>query len=239
MRTTRRRPDEADNRPLAARMADGARDSHAHLGRARAVAAPAGPGIVDALGWVAVQTGEWGALDHGAWAYAVEAGLPIPAPPGVAMAARRLRSPCGRRRSRRRCPSDLLPGDPDGAHLRAIPLLQSHEQRRRFAQLVLRPDPRVTIRSRLPLAASHRGARPLVRRRRRDQRRCLRLLGNVPAPRPPRARVRRRASDHAWRSTARVTLSAFYAHAFGQGVVRATFAGDAADYGYLEMTFRY
>ena len=37
----------------------------------------------------------------------------------------------------------------------------------------------------------------------------------------------------------RVTLGTYYGHAFGGGVVRASFAGADADYGFAELTFRY
>ena len=37
----------------------------------------------------------------------------------------------------------------------------------------------------------------------------------------------------------RLTMNAYYGHAFGQGVVGATFADTNADYGYLELLFRY
>jgi hypothetical protein len=36
-----------------------------------------------------------------------------------------------------------------------------------------------------------------------------------------------------------LTASLYYGHAFGQGVVRKTFAGTAADYGYVELAYRY
>jgi hypothetical protein len=37
----------------------------------------------------------------------------------------------------------------------------------------------------------------------------------------------------------RFTLGLYYGHAFGQGVVRGTFAGADADYGFGELTYRY
>jgi hypothetical protein len=36
-----------------------------------------------------------------------------------------------------------------------------------------------------------------------------------------------------------VTLGGYYGHAFGGGVVGATFAGRDADYGFVEATYRY
>ena len=36
-----------------------------------------------------------------------------------------------------------------------------------------------------------------------------------------------------------LTAYGYYGHAFGQAVVKSTFAGAGANYGYLEMTFRY
>jgi hypothetical protein len=36
-----------------------------------------------------------------------------------------------------------------------------------------------------------------------------------------------------------LTAYAYYGHAFGEGVVRKTFAGSQADYGYVELTYKY
>jgi len=36
-----------------------------------------------------------------------------------------------------------------------------------------------------------------------------------------------------------LTAYAYYGHAFGGGVVKQTFAGSEADYGYVELTYRY
>lgn len=63
-----------DNRPLAARQADGdAIDIHT-IGANFAKIWSAGSGEIDVLGWVAGQTGSWQSQDHAAWALALEAG---------------------------------------------------------------------------------------------------------------------------------------------------------------------
>ncbi len=234
---TRDGPVKADNRPLAARTADtGAIRVHTWGGHA-AVAAPAGPGIVDALGWVAVQAGEWGALDHGAWAYAVEAGYQLPRLPAAPWL---------------RVGYDRAAGDDDpadGFHrtfFQVIPTPRIYAQfpfynamnaGDAFAQLVLQPDQRVTVRVdyhwlRLTEARdlwySGGGAT-------NDD-----VFGFSGVP----ANGRRELAHTAELGvnvtlTTRLSLYAFYAHAFGQGVVRATFAGEHADYGYVEMIFKY
>lgn len=61
---------KADNRPLAVRAADRQDVQVFTLGGHYLAAA----GPFNLLGWVALQTGEWGALDHGANALALEAG---------------------------------------------------------------------------------------------------------------------------------------------------------------------
>lgn len=65
---------KTDNRPLAVRRGDSA-DVHVVTGGGHYVATvPAGAGQVDLLFWAAVQAGSWGALSHRAGAIAVEAG---------------------------------------------------------------------------------------------------------------------------------------------------------------------
>jgi hypothetical protein len=230
-------PLKADNRPLPIRTADTEPIRIHTWGGHAAIAAPAGPGTVDALGWLAVQAGEWGVLDHGAWAFAVEAGYQLPRLPA---------SPWLRIGYDRSGGDD----DPDdGAHrtfFQVIPTPRIYAQfpfynlmnvGDAFAQLLLRPDPRVTVRADyhwLRLSAgrdlwySGGGAA-------NDD--VFGFAGFQAAGRRELAHVAEIGVSVAL--TQRLSFYGFYAHAFGQGVVDATFAGNDADYGYLELTFKY
>ncbi|HXC53607.1 MAG TPA: alginate export family protein [Candidatus Limnocylindrales bacterium] len=64
-----------DNRPLAIRQADVSNISIHTIGGDVLQVVPTPIGPVDLLGWFAYQGGDWGSLDHSAWAFAFEAGL--------------------------------------------------------------------------------------------------------------------------------------------------------------------
>lgn len=233
----RRGPIKTDNRPLEARRVDdGAIRIHTWGGHA-AIAAPAGPGIVDGLGWLAVQTGEWGALDHGAWAFAVEGGYQLPRLPGSPWL----------RIGYDRSAGDDDPGD--GAHrtfFQVIPTARIYAQfpfynlmngGDAFAQLLLRPHERIAVRldyhwlqltEARDLWYAGGGAT-------NDD--VFGFSGTPSNGRRGLAHVAEIGVNVTLAS--RLTAYAFYAHAFGQGVVDATYADADASYGYLELTVRY
>ena len=233
----RRGPLRADNRALEAREAD--HDALAiHTGGAHAITAiDAGPGIVDLLGWAAVQGGWWGRQSHTAWAYALEAGYQLPRVPG---------SPWLRagydRSSGDGDPEDgrhhtffqLLPTARIYAQLPFFNLMNTEDA---FAELILRPHEKVTVRvdyHRLTLTDGHDlwysggGAT-------NDD-----VFGFAGAPANGRRDLGHLVDlSVAWQAHPRLTLQGYYGHAFGGGVVRQTFVGQAADYGFVEATFRY
>ncbi len=66
---------KVDNRALAARQADTADIAIHTIGADVLQLVPTGIGPVDLVGWFSYQAGDWGQLDHSAWALAIEAGL--------------------------------------------------------------------------------------------------------------------------------------------------------------------
>ncbi len=65
---------KADNRPSADRSADHESIQVHTLGGHVLAEIETGPGLTDLLFWFAVQNGDWGQLDHRAWAFAMEGG---------------------------------------------------------------------------------------------------------------------------------------------------------------------
>ncbi len=233
----RRGPVKADNRPVAARTADdGAIRIHTWGGHA-AVAAPAGPGVGDGLLWIAVQAGEWGALDHGAWAFAVEGGYQLPTLPW---------SPWLRIGYDRSAGDD----DPaDAAHrtfFQVIPTPRIYAQfpfynlmngGDAFAQLILRPDPRVTIRADYHWLQLTEARDLWYAGGGATNDDVFGFSGTPSGGSRELAHVAEVSVSVAL--AAQLTASAFYAHAFGQSVIDATYAGTHANYGYLELAYRY
>ena len=72
---------KVDNRPLPVRQTDRSRLAIHTIGAHALTVLDFGPGRLDLLTWAAAQTGQWGAQDHNAWAYAIEAGYAWPRVP--------------------------------------------------------------------------------------------------------------------------------------------------------------
>ena len=196
-----------------------------------------GPGIVDLLTWGTAQTGTWGALDHAAWAYALEAGYQLPRLPAAPWL---------------RAGLDRSSGDGDpfdhkhGTFFQLLPTARTYAQlpffnlmnlQDVFASLILRPHARVTLRTDyhwLRVTESHDlwysggGAQ-------NDD-----LFGYAGAPAHGRHDLAHLVDLTATTTiTSQITLAAYYGHAFGGAVVGSTFSGRDADYGFMEMTLRY
>jgi hypothetical protein len=233
------RPDtlKVDNRPAALRREDRGRVRVHTVGGHLATVLSGSSGSADLLLWSVAQIGDWGSLGHGAWALAAEAGwqfIRVPGTPWV------------------RAGYDRSSGDPDpadGEHrtfFQVIPTPRIYAQfpfynlmncEDLFAQLVLRPHPRLQIRADLhrlrlvepnDLWYSGGGAT-------NDE-----VFGFSGVPSGGRRSLARVAEvSAAVRIHPRVGVYAYYSQALGQDVVKATFPGPNARYGYLELSFRY
>jgi hypothetical protein len=225
---------KVDNRPAGVRREDRGRVRVHSVGGHFAAVIPGGG--VDVLLWSVAQTGAWGHLDHRAWAAAAEAGWQ-PRMWGAPWI---------------RVGYDRSSGDPDpgdgrhGTFFQVIPTPRIHAQfpfynlmngEDAFVQLLVRPHPRVQVRGdlhRLRLAEprdlwySGGGAT-------NDE---VFGFSGIPSG-GGRSLARVAELSLAVRVHPRVSAYAYYGHAFGREVVRATFPGARARYGYLEMTFRY
>ncbi len=228
---------KVDNRAAAVRTAD-TENIALHTWGAHAVTViDAGPGRVDGLLWGALQGGDWGQLTHFGWAYAAEAGYQLP----KVFAAPWLRAGYDRSSG-----DDTAADDTHGTFFQLLPTARLYAQfpffnfmntEDLFAQLILKPHSRVTVRSdyhwlRLtePADLWYAGGGATNSK----------VFGFAGLP----AGARR---ELAYLVDASVTIAllkqltayAYYGKAFGQGVVKTTFAGASADYGYVELTFRY
>ena len=228
---------KVDNRPLAARQADRG-DIAVHTGGGHAViVADVEPGRIEGLLWGALQGGDWGDLNHSAWAFAVEGGYQLPSVPGAPWL----------RAGYDRSSGDDDPGDGDHrtffqilptariyAQLPFYNLMNSEDL---FAQLILKPHPKVTLRSdyhwlrlgeRGDLWYSGGGATNDT------------VFGFAGAPSGGRTELAHLVDVGINLSLLQqLTAYAYYGRAFGQSVVKTSFAGAAANYGYVELAFRY
>lgn len=228
---------KTDNRPLPARVADRGRLAIHTIGAHAIAAVDAGPGTIDLLAWGAAQTGTWGRLDHDAWAFAAEIGYQLPRWPMAPWL----------RVGLDRASGDHDPGDgTHGTYFQVLPTARTYaffpfynamNSEDLLAELILRPHQRVTVKTdyhRLRLTeardlwyAGGGAGNPDV-------------FGYSGAP----ARGRRDLAHVVNLSVTvtvlpQVTVGGYYGHAFGGGVVRQSFAGGDADYGFVEATYKY
>jgi len=228
---------KVDNRPLAVRRAD-LDPIRLHSFGAHAVGTVAlGSGKLDALVWGVLQRGDWGVQPHRAWAYALEAGCQWP----------RVRTSPWLRVGYDRSAGDGDPSDQEhGTFYQLLPTARIYAQfpfynlmnnEDLFAQLVLKPHTRLTLRAdahRLEL--SHRADLWYAGGGATNGR----VFGfSGVASGGERSLARLLDLGVTWNLQKRLTAYGYYAHAFGGPVVRHTFPGTGANFGYLELTFRY
>ncbi|MBI3786260.1 MAG: alginate export family protein [Deltaproteobacteria bacterium] len=235
----RHSPTKADNRltltpaPAVDRKAIAI---HTFGGHAIAVI-DAGPGRVDGLLWGALQSGDWGSLSHFGWAYAVETGYQLPklfAAPWLRIGYDRSSGDADPYDKSHKTFFQILPTPRTYAQFPFYNLMNNEDL---FAQLVLKPHSMVTIRTdyhwlRLTepkdLWYSGGGA---------TNNQFFGFQGLNSGGKRNLAHVAEMGVTIApWKQ---LTAGAYYAHAFGQGVVKRDFAGTAADYGFIELTARY
>jgi len=224
-----------DNRAIDARVADAGEPAEIHtVGAHVAHVVPAGPGKLDLLAWAAGQVGDWQSLEHRAWAYALEAGYQVP----DAALSPWLRAGID---------SGSGDGDPaDGLHAtfyQLLPTARTYAQfpfynmmnnQDVFAQLVLRPHPMVSIRSDLHWLRVTSSRDLLYAGGGPTGEHVFGYSGTATGRRNGLAYV----ADIGVTVTPTdfLTIYGYYAHAFGQGVIRQAFRGDDADFAYVEAT---
>jgi alginate export protein len=230
---------KTDNRAAAARSADSGSIAVATYGAhyLGAVATPAGS--VDVLAWAAVQNGSWGALDHRAGAFTLEAGW----------------QPAGLDRVKPwfRGGYDYASGDHDAGDLRhgtffqvlptprvyaRFPFFNMMNSRDAFGACLLRPSSRLTIRAdvhALELADSHDlwyaggGA---------FQPATFGYTGRPSNNQTSLATLYDASGDYRLNSTLSVAL--YYGHATGKKVTESIYSGaGSAHFGYLELIVRF
>jgi hypothetical protein len=229
---------KSDNRPLAARQAD-TRHIAVHTEGAHWISVlPTHVGPVDLLAWGAIQQGDWGRLEHEAWVWNLEAGWQ----PNMLPWKPWLRIGYGR------SSGDDDPADGDhGTFFQILPTarvyafsafynLMNNEDG--FFQLILRPRQGMTWRTdfhNIQVTETrdlwYQGAGATL---------SDRDVGFGFPGRPvfgKRELFRLLETSFSLDVTKFVNVNFYYGHVFGGSIVRAIFAGDQADFGYVEVVF--
>jgi hypothetical protein len=230
---------KSDNRPRPVRLTDRRHIAINSEGAHWISVLPTSAGPVDVLVWGAIQQGEWGVLDHQAWAWDLEAGWQPSALPWQPW----LRVGYGR------TSGDDDPNDSDHdtffqllptARLYALStfynLMNSEDG---FIQFLLRPRAGLVWRTdfhNIRLTESgdlwYQGSGATV---------ADRDVGFGFSGRPAfghRDLLRVLETSLSYDVSKWLNVSLYYGHVFGGRVVRAIFAGDQADFGYVEVTLK-
>ena len=229
---------KVDNRPLSARTTDTDDISITTLGAHYITTFNAGKGVGDFVAWGALQTGNWGTLDHRANALALEAGFQ----PGNSKLKPWLRAGYYR--------SSGDGNSADGRHgtffqilptpraYARFPFYNSMNNEDLFVQTLLRPSPRLTLRGEAhrvrlsnanDLWYSGGGA---------FQDNSFGFAGRPSGGSRNLANVFDLGADYAL--SPRLSFSAYLGHASGKGAVSTTYpAGDSGQFAYVELTQRF
>lgn len=229
---------KVDNRPAPVRAADSANITLHQVGGHLVRAVPAGKATVDLMAWGVVQKGDWGQLDHSAWAAALEAGVQFPA---------------GRLNPWVRAGYLRTSGDRDPADGRhetffqtlttvrlyaQFPFYNMMNSEDLFAQLVLRPVPgKLSLRSDLhllrltePKDLWYVGSGATLRDRNFG-------YGGRPSN-GNRSLATLLDASVTWDPHPRVSVYGYAGHAFGKDVIRAIYNGRSGNFAYLETTLK-
>jgi len=240
----RRHQVKSDNRPLPARQdpADRRKDIAIHSGGAHLLQLlPTDAGPVDLLLWGVLQGGNWGSLDHFAWAWDAEAGWQpsmLPWKPWV-------------RFGFARSSGDDDPSDGDhGTFFQILPtarlysfstfynLMNSEDA---FIELILRPIAGLTTRTafhNLRVTESsdlwYQGSGATLKDADRPE--GFGFPGRPANGNRDLFQAVETSIGYDWNS--HINTNFYYGHIFGGSVVDGLYENDAADFGYLEMTLR-
>lgn len=227
-----------DNRPLAVRQADAGTPSTIHTIGANAIhVLQAGPGLADGMAYGFGQMGNWQSQNHAAWAYGVELGYQLPEVWS---------------RPWMRVGINSASGDPDPdddlhqtffqllptAWLYAqFPFYNMMNNQDVFVQWLVDPHPMVTVRTDLHWLRVNSG-NDLAYFGGGATKNDFFGYGGVPAKGQHELAYLAHLNVQV-RPTSFLSINAFYAHAFGQGVIDQNFTGSGGDYGYLEGTISF
>lgn len=236
-RDERHDAEKVDNRRKAARDADGETIDIHTLGAHAATVVDVGPGRFDALLWGALQAGDWGELDHAGWAWAVEGGYQVPklcAQPWLRFGYSRSSGDDDPANGTHYTFFQMLPTARVYAQFPFYNLMNNQDF---FAQLILKPHNKLTVRAdyhwlmlteSADLWYAGGGATNAS------------VFGFAGLPSGGGRKLSNLVDVSVTVSLLKqLTAYAYYGRAMGKSVVEQTFAGPDANYGFIEMTYRY
>lgn len=226
-----------DNRPLAVRVGDAGPIRVETVGGHAAVAAPTGSGTVDLLAWGVAQRGDWGRQSHNAWAIAAEGGYQLPQLPLSPWLRLGINQGSGDRNPMDNQHETFFPLIPTPRIHAQFPFYNAMNNRDVFAQLILRLGTRTTVRADFHDLALTQVSDLWYSGGGVTNEQFFGYSGIPSGARRGLARVVEVAL--ARKLHEKLDAYLYFANASGGAVVRQTFRGERARYGYLELSYRY
>lgn len=229
---------KTDNRPLAIRQLDHKNIRIGSYGANATAAIPLGRNTLDLLFWGVLQNGQWGTLDHHAGAIAGEAGMrfnAVPSRPWLRGGFLRATGDNNIADTHHNTFFQVLTTPRNYARFPFFNMQNSSDQ---FVQLIDAPTHKLDLRTDLhflQLTSPHdlwyQGGGAFDNQ----------VFGYIGRPANNHASLATLADLSAdYAVTKQVSLSAFYAHAFGKSVIGAIYPRDrTAQYGFFQLDYRF
>ncbi len=228
---------KADNRTAAARALDHKNIRIGSYGTDVIASIPAGPGNLDGLFWGVVQNGQWGLLNQHSGAFAVEGGYrftKVASKPWIRGGAFRSTGDNNNTDDQHNTFFAVLPTPRIYAR---FPYYNSMNSKDQYVQLIDNPSRRLELRSDMHFLQLTSNTDFLYNGGGAYNNKVFGVTGRTANLHNSLASVFDISSDFA--VTPSLSLNTYYAHSYGRTVMSALYAGNQANYGYLELIYKF
>lgn len=229
---------KTDNRPLAVRQADHKNIRVGTYGADLLATLPAGPGHFDIVLWGVLQNGNWGLLTQHSGAFATEAGYRFASIRTQPWLRGGLFRSTGDHNASDSIHNTFFQVLPTARAYARFPFYNLMNSRDEFAQLIDHPLQHLELRSDLHFLQLTSASDIWYQGGGAYDNKSFGFAGRPSANHSSLASVADISSDY--QLTPAFALNLYYAHSFGKSVVAADYpAGHAANFGYLELVYRW
>ncbi len=228
---------KTDNRTAAARALDHKNIRIGSYGGDVIGTLPAGPGAFDGLFWGVLQNGQWGVLNQHSGAYAVEGGYrfnKVASGPWVRGGAFRSTGDNNNTDNQHNTFFAVLPTPRIYAR---FPFYNSINNKDQYLQLIDNPSKRWELRSDMHFLQLTSNTDLLYNGGGAYDNKVFGITGRTANGHNSLASIFDISSDYA--VTPSLSLNTYYAHSYGRTVIAALYPGKQANYGYLELIYKF
>ncbi|MHB1936296.1 MAG: alginate export family protein [Acidobacteriaceae bacterium] len=229
---------KTDNRPLAVRQADHKNIRLGTYGADLLASLPAGKGNFDFLFWGALQNGNWGQLNHGAGAFAVEGGYQwnkAYSSPWLRAGTFRSTGDTNPLDNEHHTFFQILPTPRVYARFPFYNLMNNKDQ---FVQVIDHPAKHVAVRSDVHWLQLTSGKDLWYQGGGAFDNKVFGYVGRPGNGQSSFATVADLSAD--WQATQSIAVNFYYAHAWGKSVISAIYpSGKDAQFGYAELVYQW